>query len=265
MNRIGVVGCGTLGKAVVRAVAEGRLRATLAGVTSRSEAKACAFLATLPDPPPYLDLDTLIDRSDLVVETAGPAVVPMLAERTIAAGKALIVISIGALLDRPDLLALARKSNCRLILPAGAIAGLDGIKAACRGSIEKVMITTRKPPRGLAGAPYLVQNGISLEGIVGEKEVYRGPVREACRGFPDNVNVAAAVSLAGLGPDRTQIRILAVPGLPRNCHTVEVEGEFGRLTVQIENTPTENPKTGRLTAMSILQAIDDACDPVRIG
>jgi aspartate dehydrogenase len=90
-------------------------------------------------------------------------------------------------------------------------------------------------------------------------------VREACRGFPDNGNAAAAINLAGIGPDRTQIRILAVPGVLRNCHTVEVKGEFGPFTVRIENIPTENPKTGRLTAMSILQAIDETMDPVRIG
>jgi aspartate dehydrogenase len=160
---------------------------------------------------------------------------------------------------------LARERNCALILPSGAIAGLDGIKAACRGPMDRVQITTRKPPRGLESAPYLVQRGISLEGLTEEREVFLGPVREACRGFPDNVNVAAAVSLAGIGPDRTTIRILAVPGLPRNCHTVEVEGGFGKLTVQIENVPTENPKTGRLTALSILQAIEDANDPVRLG
>ena len=265
MHSIGVVGCGTLGQTVIRASAEGRLRVAVAGVCSRSEAKARDFLATLPEPPPFLSLDALIERSDLIVETAGPEIVPLLAERTFAAGKDLLVISVGALLDRPDLMELARQRNCRLILPSGAIAGLDGVKAACRGAVERVLITTRKPPRGLAGAPYLARNGISLAGLSRETEVYYGPVREACRGFPDNVNVAATVSLAGLGPDRTQIRILAVPGLLRNCHTVDVEGDFGRFALQIENIPTENPKTGRLTALSILQSIADAADPVRIG
>jgi aspartate dehydrogenase len=265
MKRIGVVGCGTLGQAVVRAACEGRLRAELAGVTSRSEAKARRFLATLSGAPPYLDLDTLIQQSDLVVETAGPSALPMLAERTFAARKGLLAISVGALLDQPGLLEQARELNCPLILPSGAIAGIDGIKAACRSHVDQVLITTRKPPHGLAGAPYLRQKGITLAGLTEETEVYQGPVREACKGFPDNVNVAATVSLAGIGPDRTRIRILAVPGLKRNCHTVQVEGEFGTLMVRIENIPTENPKTGRLTAMSILRAIDDALDPVRIG
>ncbi len=106
---------------------------------------------------------------------------------------------------------------------------------------------------------------MSLEGLTRETEEYFGPVREACQGIPNNVNVAAAVSLAGLGPDRTLIRILAVSGLARNCHTVEVDGKFGRFSLAIENIPTENPRMGQLTELSMLRAIDDAADPVRIG
>ncbi|HEY2921029.1 MAG TPA: aspartate dehydrogenase domain-containing protein, partial [Candidatus Binatia bacterium] len=106
---------------------------------------------------------------------------------------------------------------------------------------------------------------ISLTDLREEREVFSGSAREACRGFPANVNVSAAVSLAGLGPDKTQIKILAVPGLERNCHDIEVEGEFGRLTVHVENVPTENPRTGRLTILSIIRSLQDAVDPVRIG
>jgi aspartate dehydrogenase len=131
--------------------------------------------------------------------------------------------------------------------------------------MSHVTITTRKPPVGLEGAPYLVERGVSLAGLAEEREIFSGTAREACRGFPANVNVTAAVSLAGLGPDRTRVRILAVPGLQRNCHDVEVEGEFGRLAIRVENNPSENPKTGRLTALSIIRSIQDAVDAVRIG
>jgi len=147
----------------------------------------------------------------------------------------------------------------------GAIAGLDGIKSASVGQVAHVTITTRKPPEGLEGAPYLVERKISLAGLREEREVFSGSAREACRGFPANVNVSAAVSLAGIGADRTRIRILAVPGLKRNCHDIEVEGEFGRLAVHVENVPSENPRTGRLTALSIIRSIQDVIDPVRIG
>lgn len=266
MRSIGIVGCGAIGKAILSAVAAGGLDVPVAGVTSRTRETAEAFLATLPHPPPYCGLDTLINRSHLVVEAAGGHLVPELAERVFAAGRDLMVISVGALLEHGHLLDLARARGCRLYLPSGAIAGIDAIKGACEGEVEHVTITTRKPPSSIADAPYVRENGIDLEGLTAETEIFAGPVREACKGFPANVNVAACVSLAGLGPDRTTIRVLAVPGLQRNCHTIEVAGEFGRLSVTIENERTaENPATGKLTALSIIRAIRDAADPVRVG
>jgi len=265
LKSIGIVGCGAIGKALVNAVAAGKLAVRVAGITSRTEKSARDFLATLKDAPPYLPLDKLIAASDLVVEAAGGAVVPELAEKVFAAGKELMVISVGALLDHPEIIETSRKTGCRLYLPSGAIAGLDGIKSACVGEIAHVTHTTRKPPAGLDGAPYLVERNISLAGLKEEREVFSGSAREACRGFPANVNVTAAVSLAGIGPDKTRVRILAVPGLRFNCHDIDVEGEFGKLHVHIENVPTENPKTGKLTAFSIIRAVQDVVDPVRIG
>src|SRR5262249_31801942 len=131
--------------------------------------------------------------------------------------------------------------------------------------IKHVIHTTRKPPAGLDGAPYLVERGISLLGLKEEKEVFSGSAREACRGFPANVNVTAAVALAGIGPDQTRLRNLAVPCRPVNCPDIDVRGEFGVLQVHIENVPSENPKTGKLTALSTIRAVQDVVDPVRIG
>jgi aspartate dehydrogenase len=265
MKSIGIVGCGALGQALLGAVQAGKLSVRVAGVTSRTEKSAREFLSSLNPPPEYLPQAQLIAAADLIVEAAGGSVVPTLAAEVFAAGKDLMVISTGALLDYPEVIEQSRQTGCRLYLPSGAIAGLDGIKSACVGAITHVTMTTRKPPQGLEGAPYLVQNGISLAGLKEEKEIFFGSAREACKGFPANVNVSAAVSLAGIGPDRTRIRILAVPGLRRNCHDIEVEGEFGRLHVHIENVPSENPKTGKLTALSIIRSIQDVLDPVRIG
>jgi aspartate dehydrogenase len=262
---IGIVGCGTIGRALVSAVHNGKLSVHIAGVSSRTESSAREFLSSFKNPPSYLPLEKLIAASDLIIEAAGGVVVPGLAREVFAAGKDLMVISAGALLDHPEIIEQSRQTGCRLYAPSGAIAGLDGIKSACVGQITHVTMTTRKPPDGLEGAPYLVQNGISLAGLNQEKEIFSGSAREACKGFPANVNVSAAVSLAGIGPDRTRIRILAVPGLKRNCHDIEVEGEFGRLHVHIENIPSENPKTGKLTALSIIRSVQDVVDPVRIG
>ena len=262
---IGIVGCGAIGKALVQAVESGKLSVRVAGVTSRTEKSARGFLAGCKNPPPYLPLDELIGVSDLIVEAAGGDVVAELAKKVFAAGKDLMVISVGALLDHPDIMAESRRTGCRLYVPSGAIAGLDGIKSACVGAITHVTHTTRKPPLGLEGAPYLVERGISLVGLQEEKEVFSGSAREACRGFPANVNVTGAVSLAGIGPDKTRVKILAVPDLTFNCHDIDIEGEFGKLHVHIENVPSENPKTGKLTALSIIRAVQDVVDPVRIG
>ena len=265
VKSIGIVGCGTIGRALLNAAASGKISLAVAGVTSRDERAAREFLAALPKAPPYLELSKLIAKSDLVIEAAGGRVVSDLSEKVFAAGKDIMVISVGALLDHPEIIEAARGRGRRLFIPSGAIAGLDGIKSACAGEVSSITITTRKPPQGLEGAPYLSERGISLAGLEEEREIFSGTAREACRGFPANVNVTAAVSLAGIGPERTRVRILAVPGLQRNCHDVEVEGEFGRLAVHIENVPSENPRTGKLTALSIIRSIQDAFDSVRIG
>jgi aspartate dehydrogenase len=265
MTSIGIVGCGSIGRALLRAVDDGRLKVGVAGVYSRTEATAREFLSQLKTPAPFLSWSDLIERSDLVIETAGGHVVPVLARDCFAAGKDLMVISIGALLDHMDLFDLARERGCRLLLPSGAIAGLDAVKGACTGRVEYVRLTSRKPPRALEGAPFLVQHGISLAGLTEERLLFSGPAREAVRGFPDNLNISAALSLAGIGPDATQVSISAVPGLERNCHDIEVEGEFGLLRIHLENIPSENPKTGRLTALSMIRAVADAVDYVRVG
>ena len=265
LKSIGIVGCGAIGRALIGAVEAGKLSVCVAGVTSRTEKSAREFLAAFKNPPLYLSLRELITAADLIIEAAGGSVVPGLAREVFDAGKDLMVISVGALLDHPDIMEKARQTGCHLYVPSGAIAGLDGIKSAAVGQIAHVTHTTRKPPAGLEGAPYLVERGISLAGLKEEKEVFSGSAREACRGFPANVNVTAAVSLAGIGPDQTRVRILAVPDLPRNCHDIDVEGEFGLLHVHIENVPSENPKTGKLTALSIIRAVQDVVDPVRIG
>ena len=188
-----------------------------------------------------------------------------LAEQVFSSGKDLMVISIGALLDHPEIIDQSRKTGCRLLAPSGAIAGLDGIKSACTGDVDHVVMVSRKPPQALEGAPYLIEREMSLSGLEHDLELFHGSAREACRGFPANLNVSAAVSLAGIGPDQTQVKIVAVPGLERNCHDIEVKGEFGLLTIHIENIPTENPRTGKLTAMSIIRSVQDAVDPFSIG
>src|SRR6185503_1486397 len=137
--------------------------------------------------------------------------------------------------------------------------------AAAEGLIHKVQMTTRKPPAGLRGAPHLVKNNISVEGLNTAKLVFSGTAREAAAGFPANVNVAAALSLAGIGPDRTMIDIWADPAVDRNCHSIEVDADSAHFTLAIKNVPSENPKTGRITALSVLAALRKLHAPLRVG
>jgi aspartate dehydrogenase len=151
------------------------------------------------------------------------------------------------------------------MVPTGALIGLDAVTAAAEGVIHSVRMTTRKPPNGLEGAPYLRANGISLAGLNTAKCVFSGTAREAAAGFPANVNVVAALSLAGIGPDRTMIEIWADPAVSRNCHSIEVDSDSARFTMSIENVPSENPRSGRITGLSVLAALRKLNAPLRVG
>ncbi|MDA1036645.1 MAG: DUF108 domain-containing protein [Chloroflexi bacterium] len=255
---IGIVGCGAIGKAILRAVDDGQIDVDVAGVTTRTEGPAREFLASLKHPWPLMSQGELIEQADMIVEAAGQHVVPDLAEATFDAGKDLMLISIGALVNHPEIIDRSRATGCRLLMPSGAIIGLDGLKSASMGAIDHVTMVSRKGPASLDGAPWVIDNKIDLWGMTEETEIFSGTAREACVGFPANLNVSAAVSFAGIGPDRTT-------GLNRNCHDIEVEGEFGLMRLHLENIQSENPKTGRLTAMSIIRTIQQSVDPVHIG
>jgi aspartate dehydrogenase len=263
-RRIGILGVGTIGRHVARALASGMPGLTLVGATSRDAGRAREFLASLPGAPPLLAFAELLQRSDVVVEAATQAALVELAPAILDAGRDLVVLSVGALLDHPEWVARAAARGGRIHAPSAAIAGLDGLKgAAVDGHLDTVLMETRKPPRGLAGAPGVA--GIDLAAITAATLVFEGTAREACRAFPANVNVVAAVSLAGLGPDRTRIRIHADPAVDRNRHTVTAEGAFGRLRIELENVPSENPRTGKLSYLSTIAYLRDLGAPLRVG
>jgi aspartate dehydrogenase len=188
------------------------------------------------------------------------------ASPAIERGRIFMPLSVGALLDHMPLVDLARETGARIIVPTGALLGLDAVRAAAEGRISSARIVTRKPPRGLAGAPLLVERGISVDAIKEPLRVFEGSAREAIAGFPANVNVAVALSLAGIGPDQTRIEIWADPGVTRNTHTVVVKSDSSDLTMTIENIPSEeNPRTGRITALSVLAALRRLIAPLVIG
>jgi aspartate dehydrogenase len=175
------------------------------------------------------------------------------------------VLSAGALLEHDDLIRIAKQSGGQIVVPTGALIGLDAVTAAAEGTIHSVRMITRKPVRGLAGAPYLVENNIDIESITEPLKIFDGTAREAARGFPANLNVAVALSLAGIGPDRTRLEIWADPALTRNTHRIEVESDSADFTMSIENIPSENPKTGRITALSVIAYLRKQRSPLRVG
>jgi len=264
-TRVAIAGLGTIGRVLARGLHEGIPGLTLACVAAHDRAKAQAWLDAQGIGCPLVELEALPDHADLAIECAPAAIIERVCRPMLEAGKAVMVLSCGALLERPDLVALAKDRGGQIIVPTGALLGLDAVTAAAEGQINAVRMTTRKPPRGLAGAPYLVAHGISVEGLNAPKLVFSGTAREAAAGFPANVNVAAALALAGIGPDRTTIEIWADPTVERNCHQITVDADSARFTLAIENIPSENPKTGRITALSALAALRKLNAPLRIG
>ncbi len=262
---VGIVGLGAIGRAVCRALDNGIAGQRLAGATARDREKAERFLKSLRSPAPFFALDDLIQASDLVVEASTQTHLAEIAPKTLRAGRDLVVLSCGGLLGRQDWVDLAAANRCRILVPSAAIAGLDGVKGARIGTITSVTMETRKPPRGLAGAPWIEQQQIDLDAITQETLIFEGPATDACRAFPANVNVLAALSLAGIGPEQTRIRLFAVPGQTMNRHRIAVEGEFGRLAVEIENVPSENPRTGKLAYMSTIALLRDLGASLRVG
>jgi aspartate dehydrogenase len=258
MINVGIVGMGVIGRHVADAITKGIPGVALAGVTVRNPARALDHR--------ILGLEGLIRASDLIVEAATQDALREIAPSVLTAGKHLMVLSVGGLVGVLDEWAqLAEKHGCRILVPSGAIAGLDGMKGAREAGITSVVMETRKPPRGLAGAPWIERQHIDLEAITTETLIFEGPATEAVKAFPANVNVVAAVSLASIGPEKTRIKIYAVPGQERNQHRVTIEGEFGRLRVEIENVPSENPRTGKLSYLSAIAMLRELGASVQIG
>lgn len=266
VQRVAIAGFGAIGKVVAEHLDRGIEGMELAAVSARDTPRAEAAMAGFACPVPVLPLAKLGDVADLVVECAPAAVLRELAEPALAQRRTLITLSCGALLDNFDLVDLARRQGGRILVPTGALLGLDAVQAAAVGEISRVQMTTRKPPNGLAGAPYLVENDISVERLNEPKRVFSGTAREAARGFPANVNVAAALALAGIGPDRTMIDIWADPAVDRNLHKIEVEADSVSFTLEIANVPSlENPRTGRLTPLSVVALLKKLSSPLAIG
>jgi aspartate dehydrogenase len=263
--RVAVVGLGGIGQKVVEELDRGIEGLSLAAISVQNPDKHAAFLAKLSNKPPLLPIADLEAVADIVIECAPAHLLPDIVRPFVAKGKTAIVLSAGALLFNDDLIALAKAYGGQIVVPTGALIGLDAVTAAAEGKIHSVRMVTRKPVRGLAGAPYIVENNIDIDGIAEPMKIFEGTAREAAKGFPANLNVAVALSLAGVGPDATTLEIWADPALTRNVHRVEVDSDSARFSMQIENIPSDNPKTGRITALSVIALLRKQRAALRVG
>jgi aspartate dehydrogenase len=265
--KLGIAGLGAIGMGLARAVDAGTVPGLrLVAVSARDQGKAQKAIGGFKSPPRLVGLAELAEAADVVVECLPSQHFAAVAGPAVERGRIFMPLSVGALIDHMHLVERARETGARIVVPTGALLGLDAVRAAAEGNIASVKIVTRKPPTGLAGAPLLVERGIVVEGLKDPLKVFEGSAREAIAGFPANVNVAVALSLAGIGPDATRAEIWSDPGVTRNTHTIVVKSDSSDLTMTIENIPSEeNPRTGKITALSVLAALRRLTAPLVVG
>ncbi|MFC1624583.1 aspartate dehydrogenase [Candidatus Omnitrophota bacterium] len=258
MKKIGIIGCGTIGRAVIEFIQKKlKNKARIVALCDIDSKKVNGLSRKIKPRPIICDIESLIKKSDLIIEAAGVNVSERVARCAVLHKKDVLIMSTGGLLKKAaNLFKKARAKGCNIYIPSGAICGLDGLVSASAGKIKRVTLTTRKPPRGLRGASYFKTKDI--KNIKKETIIYDGNAEDAIRYFPKNINVAATLSLSGIGAKRTSVRIITAPEYKKNIHEVEVEGEFGRLFARTENTPSrENPKTSQLAIFSALSKLKE--------
>jgi len=269
MLKIGIIGCGAIGAEICRAVDAGIIEAKLAAIYDRSAERCEKVLASLKIKPEITSLRELISKSDVVVECASQQAVREFGLEVLKKGKDLMVLSTGALMDKrllQELVRAARENGCRIYVPSGAIAGIDGLKSASMAAINKVVLSTTKNPEGLKGAPFVIEHSIDLSSFRKKTLLFEGSAEEAVKAFPANVNVAATISLSGIGAKETLVRVFVDPKATKNIHELAVEGDFGKFTCAVENVPSpSNPRTSLLAALSAIATLKKITNPLQIG
>jgi len=271
-KRVGLVGCGTIGSQLAIAVDAGKVpNASIVSLFDTVEGSAQSLKSKLQgSPAAYSDFAKFVTSDiDIVIEAASQDAVRKIGNAILESGKDLMVMSVGALADKiflSELLLTASKKGRRIYVPTGAIAGIDAIRSV-RHLLESVTLTTTKSPKALAGAPFFETSNVKLDAIAKSTVVYEGPASEAVRAFPANVNVAAVLSLAGIGVDKTKVRIVADPAATTNQHEIVAKGGFGKLRITVNNVPSPgNPKTSFLAVLSAIECLRSICDDgMRIG
>ena len=264
--KVAIGGVGAIGLKVAECLDRGEIPGLeLTAVAGRDLEKLKRNIGGFRQPPDIFPVEELGQHADVVIECAPKSVFTAIANSAIDNGCTFIPLSVGALLDNMQLIDRARDKRAVIFVPTGALLGLDAVKAVAEGDVVSITLVTRKPPTGLSGAPYLTENNIDIENLSEPKQVFAGSAREAAIAFPANVNVAAALALAGIGPDRTSVQVWADPSVNRNMHTVEVVSEASNFTMSIENVPSETPATGKITALSVIASLRRLTSSLVVG
>lgn len=268
---VAVLGGGTIARLVLEQAAAGKLPGIeIVALVGRQAGSRGADLARQLGVPYVVGCEALIERRPQVaLEAASHEAVREHLVPLLTAGISVVVLSAGALSD-PALeeaaKAAAKASGARLLVPSGGIGGLDALNAACIAGVDEVSIQVAKPPVAWKGIAYVERLGIPLDRLDAPHVLFEGPAREGVPLFPQNVNIAAVLSLAGIGMDRTRLRVVADPALKLNTHTIRVAGRTGRFTIVLENVPTpDNPKTSWLACCSAVDALRSLASPARYG
>lgn len=269
--RIALLGGGTIARLVLDHVARGALPGVeVVGIAGRSSASRGARLARDHSVPYVIGCESLLAlRPQAIVEAASHEAVCAHLVAMLTAGVSVIVLSAGALADdrlRADAEEASTRSGAQLYVPSGGIGGLDALKAACAAGVDSVTIRVAKPPAAWKAIAYVDAMRLDLDALAQPRVLFRGTAREGVPHFPQNVNIAAVLSLAGIGFDRTQLEVVADPALTHNTHTIQVSGKTGRFTVVLENVPSpDNPKTAWLACYSALAALKSLTSTRRFG
>jgi len=272
-RRVGIIGCGTIGSQLAIAIDNGEVKnASIVSLFDVAQETVLALREKLNShPAAFSKFDNFIKNTqcDIIVEAASQEAVRKYAMHVLRARKDLIVMSVGGLADKSFLSELIKESEGsvrRLYVPTGAIAGIDAIRAV-KDLLDSVMLITTKNPKALAGAPFFENNKLKLEDVKERRIIYEGSASDAVKAFPANVNVAAVLSLAGLGLDRTKVRIIADPSFATNQHEILARGSFGEFRFTVNNVPSPgNPKTSYLAVLSAIECLRSVCgDGIRIG
>ena len=249
--KVGLIGCGNIGADLCIALQKEDIPAEIVALTDVDEERAKVLLRTFQLNACIAPLDEAAAAADFLIECANANAVEDVVQAAIRHHKPCLIMSVAGLLSHPEVLEQAHERNVRVQLPSGAICGLDGIRSAMEAGLHSVTLTTRKPPGGLVGAPYLVEKGLNVQDLTEPLVVFEGTALDAAKAFPQNVNVAGALSLAGIGPHETRVRVIADPNATVNSHEIVAEGAFGRLRTVTENMPSpRNAKSSYLASLS---------------